>query len=131
MKDRVPEDKQIGNDIAKALKQALERQQKKPEEAAQLLKVRLGTLYKYLAGDMIPGGQVLWRACQHLGMVLDAKGLRLSRRRHLNVNDLPSDTAQREFPFMNETIAGEKFHAQVRRKDNQYVRVTFRIKVAG
>jgi len=129
MKDR--KDELIQGKVAKALKTALKKRGKSPEEAAQLLEVELGTMYKYLAGDMIPGGQVPWRACLHLGMILDEKGLRLARRHMRSSHVELEDNLQYELPFINESISGKKIQAQVRGKDNQYVQVSLRIKVAG
>jgi transcriptional regulator with XRE-family HTH domain len=117
--------------VATVLKDALKKRGKSPEEAARLLDVELGTMYKYLAGDMTPGGQVLWRACLHLGMVLDEKGLRMSKKRSPKSPLKIEEKIQYELPFINESIIGDKIRAQVRRKDNQYVQVSLRIKVAG
>ena len=88
-------------------------------------------MYKYLAGDMIPGGQVLWRACEHLGMVLDETGFKVSRRRTQNASGAADAPAQYELPFINESVAGNKIRIHVRRKENDYVQVQLRIKVAG
>ncbi len=129
MKDR--KDDQIQGKFADALKTALKKRRKNPEQAARLLKVEVGTMYKYLAGDMIPGGQVVWLACFHLGMVLDENGFRTAARRQRATTDQAGAGVQYELPFINESITGEKIQAQVRRKDNQYVQVSLRIKVAG
>ena len=110
MKERTEQDEIIKGKIATALKLAMKKRSESPEDAARLLQVELGTLYKYLAGDMIPGGQVLWRACQHLGMVLDEKGLRVTRRqtapaaksraaRSLNFLSLTSLSTATKFAF--------------------------------
>lgn len=129
MKERTEQDEIIKGKIATALKLAMKKRSKSPEDAARLLQVELGTLYKYLAGDMIPGGQVLWRACQHLGMVLDEKGLRVTRRQTAPAAKIARGT-QFELPFINESVDGDKVRVQVRRKDNQYV-VSLRIEAAG
>ncbi len=129
MKNR--KDEVIQGKIAKALKGALTKRGKSPEEAANLLDVELGTMYKYLAGDMIPGGQVLWRACAYLGMVLDERGFRVGRRGKRPLPARFDDNVQYELPFINESITGDKIRAQVRRKDNQYVQVSLRIKIAS
>jgi hypothetical protein len=128
MKDR--KDDIIQGKFAKALNDALRKRGKNADEAAQLLDVELGTMYKYLAGDMIPGGQVLWRACVHLGMVLDETGFRAIRRKR-PLSRQVDDSAQYELPFINESIMGDKIRAQVRRKNSQYVQVSLRIKIAG
>jgi transcriptional regulator with XRE-family HTH domain len=129
MKD--PKDKAIQDEFAKTLKKALKQRRKTAEQAAKLLNVEPGTMYKYLAGDIIPGGQVLWLACFHLGMILDETGLRVGYRR----NRLPSrsleDDPQYELPFINESVTGDKIQAKVRKKDSQYVQVSLRIKIAG
>ena len=130
MKERTEQDEIIKGKIATALRLAMKRRHKSPEEAASLLRVELGTLYKYLAGDMIPGGQVLWRACEHLGMILDEKGLRATRQRSKPTAKTTRDTPQIELPFINESVDGDKVRVQVRRKDNQYV-VSLRIEAAG
>lgn len=130
MKDR--KNDAIAGKFANGLKKALERRGKSPEEAAQLLKVELGTMYKYLAGDMIPGGQVLWLACIHLDIVLDRNGLKVPRRSGKYVPKLKTEGDQYElFPFINESFEGDKIQANVRKKDNQYVQVMLKIKVAG
>jgi transcriptional regulator with XRE-family HTH domain len=132
MKERTQRDEIIKDRIAKALKQAMKKRNKLPEETAGLLHVEPGTLYKYLAGDMIPGGQVLWRACEHLGMVLDETGFRVSRRRRTqNASGVVDTPAQYELPFINESVAGNKIRVHVRRKENEYVQVQLRIKIAG
>ena len=106
-KPRTQEDSEIKGDIAKVLKKALSKRGIRHEVAAQFLHVELGTLYKYLAGDMIPGGHVLWRACQHLDLILDKNGLRLAHSR--NKPSANADGAdQYELPFINESVAGDK-----------------------
>jgi len=129
MKDR--KDDVIQGQFAKALRDAIKKRGKNADEAAQLLDVEPGTMYKYLAGDMIPGGQVLWRACIHLGMVLDGTGFRAVRQPKRPPSKQVDDNAQYELPFINESIKGDKIRAQVRRKDSQYVQVSLRIKIAG
>ena len=131
MKERSEQDDVIKGKIATVLRKALKRRRKTVEEAAGLLQVELGTMYKYLAGDMIPGGQVLWRACEHLGMVLDETGFKVSRRRTQNASGAADTPAQYELPFINESVAGNKIRVHVRRKENDYVQVQLRIKVAG
>lgn len=120
----------LSGKFAQGLKKALRKNRKNPDEAAQLLEVELGTLYKYLAGDIIPGGKVLWLACLHLGMVLDREGFRPAKKTGPQ-NTPELEDAQYAFAFINESIEGEKIRAQVRRKDNQYVQVNLRIKVAS
>ena len=131
MKERSEQDDVIKGKIATVLRKALRRRRKTVEEAAGLLHVELGTMYKYLAGDMIPGGQVLWRACEHLGMVLDETGFKVSRRRTQNASGAADTPTQYELPFINESVAGNKIRVHVRRKENDYVQVQLRIKVAG
>jgi hypothetical protein len=80
-------------------------------------------------GDMIPGGQILWRACGHLPIVLDKDGLHPPRRGRSP--KALKDEAQYVLPFLNESVDGEKVNCHVRRKDNQYVQVNLRIKLAG
>jgi transcriptional regulator with XRE-family HTH domain len=131
MKERSQQDEIIKDKIATALKRAMKKRSKTHEETADLLQVELGTLYKYLAGDMIPGGNVLWRACQHLGMVLDADGIRVTRRQVGNVGKAAHESAQYAFPFISESVEGNRVLLTVRRKDPEYVQVRLRIKVAG
>jgi hypothetical protein len=121
-------DEAVAGEFAKGLKKALVKNRTSPEEAAQILGVELGILYKYLAGAMIPGGKVLWLACMDLGMILDSRGFRPRQKAPNSV--VIAEDAQSAFPFMNESIEGEKIRAHVRKKDNQYV-VSLRIKVAG
>lgn len=123
-------DEIVAGKFAEGLKKALEKTGKNPDQAAEILKVKNGTMYKYLAGDMIPGGRVLWLACQHLGLVLDAEGFR-PRQKSKRVHSQPVEDPQYAFSFINESIEGDKIRAQVRRKDNQYVQVNLRIKVAS
>jgi hypothetical protein len=87
-------------------------------------------LYKYLAGEIIPGGQVLWRACSHLGLILDSNGLRTSRRR-VGTPQPIAEPLQYGFPFIDETVDGEKVSLNVKKKGSEYVHVNLRIKVAG
>jgi len=129
MKNR--KDEELSGKFAKGLKDAIKKRRTNPEKAAQLLKVEVGTMYKYLAGDIIPGGQVIWLACLHLGMALDADGFRPVRRSGRELTDEAAEDAQGTFPFINELIEGDKIRAQVRKKDNQFVQVNLRIKVAG
>src|ERR1035437_8948194 len=114
MKERTEQDEIIKGRIATALKLAVKKRSKSPEDAARLLQVELGTMYKYLAGDMIPGGQVLWRACEHLGMVLDETGFKVSRRRTQNASGAADTPTQYELPFINESVAGNKIRVHVR-----------------
>jgi transcriptional regulator with XRE-family HTH domain len=132
-KPRSIRDEEIRGEIAKALKSAMKRRRKSPEEAAELLQVELGTMYKYLAASMIPGGHVLWRACHELGMVLDENGIRLANPRARRLSR-EIETDQYELPFVNESVAGDRVHLQICKRDSldaQYVRVALRIKVAG
>jgi hypothetical protein len=128
MKERSESDELIKARIAQALHAAIDR--KEMESIATKLGVDVGTLYKYIRGDMIPGGHVLWRACHHLGLVLDEKGLRPSRRRKGHAATL--QPFQYDLPFLSESLEGEKVNVDVnRKKDAQYVHVRLRIKVAG
>ncbi len=132
-KPRTIRDEEIRGAIAKALKSAMKRRRKSPEEAAALLQVELGTMYKYLAASMIPGGHVLWRACHELGMVLDENGMRLANPRARRLSR-ETGTDQYELPFVNQSVAGDKVHLQICKRDSQnaqYVRVALRIRVAG
>jgi hypothetical protein len=124
-------DTELSGKFAKGLKDVLSKRRKNPEVAAQLLEVEIGTVYKYLAGDMIPGGKVIWLACTRLGMVLDADGFKTGRPPKKSDSEL-IDNPQSAFAFINELVEGDSIRAQVRkRKDNQYVQVNLRIKVAG
>jgi len=129
MKVRNENDEEIRGNIAKALNDALDGRDK--AVAADLLKVELGTLYKYLAGDMIPGGQVLWRACSHFGLILDANGLQPAKSQRRRRREGADEAAQLKLPFINESLTGNRIEAQVRRKGSQFVRVSLRIKLAG
>jgi transcriptional regulator with XRE-family HTH domain len=130
MKTRHSHDEQIRGQIATALRNAVNERTQGAEDAARILQVEIGTLYKYMNGDMIPGGQVLWRACEQLGLVLDKRGLRPSGRRVRNSKS-PEVGDQYELPFINESVGGEKVNCHVRRKNSQYVHVQLRIKLAG
>src|SRR6266702_5863867 len=110
-------DEEIRGGIARALKGALKKRGKSPEEAAKLLQVELGTMYKYLAASMIPGGHVLWRACLELGMVLDEKGLRLARSTSRKASAPGGRADQYELPFVNESIAGDLVRVVIGKKD--------------
>jgi transcriptional regulator with XRE-family HTH domain len=127
-------DEEIRGQIAKALKKALGRREKTPEEAARLLQVEVGTMYKYLSASMIPGGHVLWRACQELGMVLDGNGLRIARSGSRKASLAKEKADQYELPFVNESMADDRVRLVIGKKDVQsagYVHVSLRIKVAG
>ncbi len=130
MKIRRSHDEQIRGQIATALKNAVNESTQGAEDAARILQVEIGTLYKYMNGDMIPGGQVLWRACEQLGLVLDKRGLHPSNAR-ARVPKSSESGDQYELPFINESVGGEKVNCHVRRKDSQYVQVQLRIKLAG
>lgn len=133
-KRRTVQDEEIKGEIAKALKKALQKRGKTPEEAAKLLQVELGTMYKYLSASMIPGGHVLWRACLELGMILDEKGLRLARSSSRKVPLPRGETDQYELPFVDETIAGDLVRVVIGKKNVEstgYVNVSLRIKVAS
>ena len=75
------QDEEIRGKIADVLRAAVRKSPNNAEAVARKLKIEVATLYKYMNGDMIPGGQVLWRACEHLGLILDRDGLRPTRRR--------------------------------------------------
>jgi hypothetical protein len=130
MKIRRSHDEQIRGQIATALKNAVNKRTQGAEDAARILQVEIGTLYKYMNGDMIPGGQVLWRACEQLGLVLDKRGLHLSNA-SARVPKSSESGDQYELPFINESVGSEKVNCHVRRKDSQYVQVQLRIKLAG
>lgn len=130
MKQGDAQNSEIRSRIQAALNEALDVRKISKEKAALLLQVELATLYKYLAGDMIPGGQVLWRACLHLGMILDLNGLRVnkvSRRPRQPV----AEPKQYGFPFIDEQIIGKKVTGTVQKKGSEYVHVNLKIKVAG
>ena len=129
MKMRRDQDEDIKGKIAVALRAAVDKSPENTEGVAAKLKISTATLYKYLNGDMIPGGQVLWRACEHLPIILDKDGLHPPRRSR-SPKTL-KDEAQYVFPFLNESVDGEKVNCHVRRKDKQYVHVNLRIKLAG
>ncbi len=101
MKARRSQDERIRGKIARALKEAVNERAQGAEDAARILQVEIGTLYKYMNGDMIPGGQVLWRACEQLGLVLDKRGLHLSGGRVRGSRAL-AHGYQYELPFINE-----------------------------
>src|ERR1039458_6374322 len=80
MKMRRDQDEEIKGKIATALRAAVVKSAGNAEGVAAKLKISTATLYKYMNGDMIPGGQILWRACEHLPIVLDKDGLHPPRR---------------------------------------------------
>jgi hypothetical protein len=129
MKVRRDQDEGIKGKIAGALRAAVDKSPENVEGVAAKLKISTATLYKYMNGDMIPGGQILWRACEHLPIVLDKDGLHPPRRSRSP--KALKDEAQYVLPFLNESVDGEKVNCHVRRKDNQYVQVNLRIKLAG
>ena len=128
MKERSESDDVIKERIAQALDASIPR--KEIDSIANKLGVDVGTLYKYIRGDMIPGGHVLWRACAYLDLVLDKKGLHpahKNRRPQVSVEPL-----QYDLPFLSEAYAGKKVEMEVhRKKDAHYVQVRLRIQVAG
>jgi transcriptional regulator with XRE-family HTH domain len=125
------QDEQIRGKLATALKiEAVSQRTRSAEDAARILQVEIGTLNKYVNGDMIPGGQVLWRACEQLGLVLDKRGLRPAIGRARGSKALEGGD-QYELPFINESVGGKKVNCHVRRKDSQYVQVQLRIKLAA
>lgn len=131
---RTVNDEEIKGKIAMALKKALKKRGKTPEEAAKLLKVELGTMYKYLAASMIPGGHVLWRACLEFGMILDENGFRLARLSSRRSAQQKGRADQYELPFINESIGGDQVRLMIGKKDVEstgYVHVSLRIKVAS
>jgi hypothetical protein len=133
-KQRTVSDEAIRGKIAQALNNALESQGKNAEEAASLLQVEVGTMYKYLAAAMIPGGHVLWRACQELGLILDEKGLRPAGNSHKKASVRRAKALQYELPFINELLADDQVHLVIGKKDVKstgYVHVSLRIKVAN
>jgi len=130
-KTRTDRDEDIRTQIAAELKKALSKRRVSPEAAAKLLEVELGTLYKYLAGTMIPGGHILWRACRELDMILDVNGLRLGRTGRRKREVAADEADQYELPFINETVAGDKVRLTIQKKGPEYVRVALRIRVAG
>ncbi len=133
-KQRTISDEAIRGKIAQALNSALERQGKTKEEAARLLQVEPGTMYKYLDASMIPGGHVLWRACRELGLILDEKGLRPARISSRKASLRKARTDQYELPFINESLADDQVHLVIGKKDVKstgYVHVSLRIKVAS
>jgi transcriptional regulator with XRE-family HTH domain len=129
MKVRRAQDEDIKGKIAVALKAAVDKSPDNAEAVAAKLKISTATLYKYMNGDMIPGGQILWRVCEHLPIILDKHGLHPPQRSH--GAKVLKDEAQYVLPFLNESVDGEKVNCRVRRKDNQYVQVNLRIKLAG
>ena len=56
MKARRSQDERSRGKIARALKEAVNERAQGAEDAARILQVEIGTLYKYMNGDMIPGG---------------------------------------------------------------------------
>ncbi len=130
-KPRTEEDGDIRGKIADALTRAMAARGVTHDRAAAMLQVEVGTLYKYLAGEMIPGGHVLWRACRGLGLVLDRKGLRVTRERAGRSSDKGAGTEQYEFPFVNQSMADNRVRLMIRRKnpESDYVHVALRIRV--
>lgn len=128
MKERSESDGLIKERIAQTLSAAID--EKDVATVASQLGVSVGTLYKYVAGTMIPGGHVLWRACSHLDLVLDERGLHpVPRRKKRGAAPLP---IQYDLPFLSESLASEKVNVDVnRKKDAHYVDIRMRIKVAG
>ncbi|MGB6130652.1 MAG: hypothetical protein WBG54_02645 [Acidobacteriaceae bacterium] len=131
-KPRNDDDAEIRGEIAKVLKRALKVRRILPENAAELLEVELGTLYKYLGASMIPGGHVLWRACREFDLILDRDGLRVKRTQKAHASQHHSTSDQYELPFVNESVAGDKVHLTISKKgsESEYVQVALRIKVS-
>lgn len=131
-------DDEIKGAIASALERAIMRSGLSRDQVADLLKIEPGTLSKYLTAQMIPGAQVIWRACRELGMVLDAEGLRIVRRKKRKA---ASEPEQYGLPFIDESMDEDKVHLTIDRTSSrtgkksvqraEYVRVNLRIKVAG
>jgi DNA-binding phage protein len=128
-KERREGDDEIRGRISEALTVAIGTQDK--DQVAALLGLKRSTLYKCLAGDQIPGAQVLWRACKHLGLVLDAKGLHLAREASRRSARIPERSLQYELPFINESVVGDKLKLHAYRKGNEFVQVQLRIRIAG
>ena len=131
---RTVHDEEIKGEIAMALKKALKKRGMTAEEAAKSLQVEPGTMYKYLSASMIPGGHVLWKACQELGMVLDERGLRVARSSSRRSSTPKGKADQYELPFINESIGGDQVRLTIGKKDVEstgYVHVSLRIKVAS
>lgn len=67
-------------------------------------------------------------------MVLDDKGLRPARQSARKRTSPETGSDQYELPFVNQSVAGDKVHLIIDKKDSQnaeYVQVSLRIKVAG
>lgn len=133
-KQRTIDDDEIRGRIARALNTAMKAQGKTAEEAASLLQVEVGTMYKYLAASMIPGGHVLWRACLGLGLVLDENGLHAARTTSRRTSLRTGKADQYELPFINESLADDQIRLVIGKKgvkNEGYVHVSLRIKVAS
>jgi transcriptional regulator with XRE-family HTH domain len=66
-------DPELRREIARQLKEAINAKGLTRSEAAEILQIKRQTLWLYLKEKSTPGGEVLKRACQLLGMTLHFK----------------------------------------------------------
>jgi len=66
-------DPELRREIARQLKNALDAKGLTRSEAAEILQIKRQTIWLYLTGKSTPGGEILKRACQLLGMTLRFK----------------------------------------------------------
>jgi len=66
-------DPELRSEIARQLKDAINAKGLTRSEAAEILQIKRQTLWLYLTAKCTPGGEILKRACQSLGMTLRFK----------------------------------------------------------
>ena len=115
MKKRTKLDDDFAREFADKLAEAIDDQSLTREEAAEALKVKKAVLYKYLRADAIPGGNVVQRACQELGLVLDYRGLRVTPDFFKDDAKRPKPVrpVQLKFPFDRETVRGKTVQVEI------------------
>jgi transcriptional regulator with XRE-family HTH domain len=119
MKRRTHIDTEFAREIANKFAEAIDQQNLTIEDAAVDLGVRKAVLYRYLRGDAIPGSNVLQRACQEWGLVLDYRGLNVTP--DYFKDDAPklrrAPSLQLKFPFVREVVHSKHVQVEVGPKE--------------
>ena len=135
MKKRSRDDVAFAARIGQQFRDAIEKHRLTREQAAKELGVKRASIYKYLNGTVVPGSNVLQRACERWGITLDYRGLRLDAAQFSQTgrsrSRARSEAPQLALPFATESLKGKHLELKIRPANSNTIVVTLRVRVAG
>jgi len=138
-KPQTEEERQFARYFGQQLDTAIDAQRMTRDSAAERLGVHRSMLFRYLAGKSVPGGKVLQRSCEELGVVVDYRGISIDAEYYKR--DKPREgqravPSQMQLNFSQESFSSEFATVNIRKRkraanDTLELRVTLKLNQAA